>query len=151
MAPKTIKTVLNGIAVFIFFSMAYNIFISRQVFSEGSMWCLPIWRRKCILLDAWHHVLYPVGVYLWYKITILLNMAPKTPFDFIINTARMNAFAASLSLALFFGILQKLVERKTIALAGTAALGFSNVFLFNATNSSEPMLGHLFGILFFYL
>ncbi len=141
---------MNSFLVFLFFLSIYNAFISHQVFSEGSMRCLPLWQGRPLALHSWHHIFYPIGVYLWNRLISLLNIIPANAIDFIINTARMNAFAASIALALFFAIVKRFTEKNSVAFIAVLILGWSNAFLFNATNNNEPMPGFLFSLLAFF-
>lgn len=126
--------------------MIYNVFISQQIFSEGAIRCLPLWRGEALSLHPWNHALYPVSVYLWNNLSALFNLAPANAVDFIINSARMNALCASLSLVLFFEILRTFTGKETISFIGTVALGFSGAFIYNATWANEPMAGFLFSM-----
>lgn len=139
------------IPILIFFAalLVYSSFPSNQYTAvDGNLRCLPYMNATKWQLHWNHHMLYPVNVMLWSRvISLLFDVKPTNPFDFIRTIELMNSFFASIGVAMFFLILKRVTSNLTISILGSCALFFSHAFIVNAVNSNEPMIGFTVGLL----
>jgi hypothetical protein len=138
----TRRLALLSFIVFLIFACVFVLFRSRDpLAADGSFRCFEVFRRQTLFFHGSNHMLYPVNVLLWTRLTAAVGLHVGDPPSFFYVTELMNCFAAAACLALFF-ILSSLVSRSwRLAATVTAVYGLSKAFLLHATNASEPMVG----------
>lgn len=114
---------------------------------DGAVRCVEVFHRQEPFVHENNHLLYPVNVFAWHRLSGWMGLRAETPLEYLRLTQLMNGAAAAVTLAAFAALLWLATASWQAALTGAALLGLSRAFLLHATNSSEPMVGLMWSCL----
>lgn len=144
---STLTNVYGAGLVFASFALIYVLLRSGDIFAvDGAHRCLQVYRRQSIFFHGSNHMLYPVYVLLWTRLTAALGLKSQTPLAFFSTVELMNCVAAAACLAIVFFLMLRVGRNWRVAVGVTAALGFSKAWFEQATNANEPVVGLLWSL-----
>jgi hypothetical protein len=128
------------------FLLLYWLLPSQQYMAvDGSVRCVGVFSGPQLQLHGNNHMLYPLWVALWAKLSSAAGIRAANAFEYIRITEAMNAVLSAAIIAMLYLLLSTFSTRWVATLC-TLLFGFSAAVSLHATNAAEPVAGVFFSM-----